>query len=154
MGFVNRVNWDRVTIIFWFILGLILVEESFRLNLGKLHQPDSGFFPFLASSLLVVLSLILLIQSSSNKSEQKKAKENIRYGNIIGCLTSLYVYSWLLEWLGFIPSTFFFIIFLIKFIGKKRWLVAIFAASLTAITSYIFFGVWLQAPLPKGFLWD
>ena len=150
---IKNANFGKATLFFWLVTGIYLAEESWRLDLGTLNQPGSGFFPFLASMLLFFLSLILLVQSGFEKKEKAQDKSRANYRNIIFCLACLYVYAWIFEWLGFVPSTFLFIILLIKFIGKKSWILAILTGALTAILSYIFFGVWLQAALPRGIFW-
>ena len=42
------------------------------------------------------------------------------------------------------------IVFILKCIEKKGWTLVIATALLTAIVSYLLFGIWLQATLPKG----
>ena len=107
-----------------------------------------GHLPNLLS--VVRLSLILLAQPPAENTKRFSKKTDTNYGNIILCLACLYIYAWVFEWLGFVPATFVFIALLIKFIGKKSWFLAILTGALTAILSYIFFGVWLRAALPRG----
>jgi len=147
---IKNANFETGALFFWLALSIYLAEESYRLDLGTLNQPGSGFFPFLASATLFFLSLILLVQSASKKPGKKPDKARTSYRNIILCLACLYVYAWIFDWLGFVPSTFLFIVLLIKFIGNKGWTSAILTGALTAILSYIFFGLWLQAALPQG----
>ena len=99
---------------FWLAFGIFIMEESYRLNLGKMHKPDSGLFPFLIGILITALAIILLIQAYKGKSEEKKKKEEIHYKNILLTLLSLYVYALIFEWLGFIFSTFLLIFFLMN----------------------------------------
>jgi putative tricarboxylic transport membrane protein len=141
---------DRVASIIWLIFGLVLAEESYRLNIGKFNKPDSGLFPFLVGLSLILLSSMLLVQTFINKSEKRAEEEKLNYRNIILCILSLYAYTLIFEWLGFIPSTFFLVAFLLKIIEKKGWLLVITASCLISIASYVLFAVWLQAPLPKG----
>lgn len=143
---------DRVTSIFWIIFGLLLAEESYRLNLGQLRKPDSGLFPFIISLGMVLFSFILLIKSLLNKPEEWGKKEKLNYRNIILCIVLLYAYALTFEWIGFIPCTFLLIIFFLKLVERKGWFLVIITALLTAIVSYVFFEILLEATLPKGIL--
>lgn len=143
-------SFDRATSIFWIIFGLLLIGESYRLNLGELRKPGSGLFPFLIGISIVLFSFILLIQTLLNKAEKREEKERLNYRKIILCLVSLYAYALIFEWLGFIPSTFLLIIFILKFIEQRGWFLVFITALLTAIISYALFEIWLQATLPKG----
>ena len=141
---------DRATSIFWLIFGFLLIEESCQLKLGELRKPDSGLYPFLIGISMVLFSFIMLLQTFSNKTEKEEKKERLNYRNIILCVVSLYAYTLIFEWLGFILSTYFLIIFLLKFVEKKGWGLVITTAFLTAIVSYVLFEICLQATLPKG----
>ncbi len=141
---------DKVTSIFWLAIGILLSVESYRLNLGGFHRPGSGLFPFLIGIFLSVESSVLLVQSLLNKSEKKEAKEKINLRKFLLCLISLYVYALVFEWLGFMPSTFLLIFFLLRFVEKKGWGMAIIAAFFTAMISHLFFKTLLHATLPRG----
>ena len=143
-------NIDKGINIFWLFLGLLIMEESYRLNLGALHRPDSGLFPFLIGIVIVILSTILLIQAFRSTSGQEEKREDISYGNILLTLASLYTYALVFEWLGFIPSTFILIFFLLKVIERKGWAVTVLVALLASLCSYVLFDLWLQAALPRG----
>jgi len=143
-------NRDRIVAIFWLIFGLVIAEESYRLKLGSFGRPNSGLFPFLIGILIVLFSLILLVETRSNKSEREERGEKLNYRNIVLCLISLYAYALIFEWFGFIPSTFLLIVFFLKFIERKGWTLVITASLLTSIVSYVIFEIWLRAALPKG----
>lgn len=145
-------NSEKASYFFWLFCGLLLLEESYRLNIGVLRRPGPGLFPFLIGIIIVVFSFILLVQSPLNKFEKEEKKGKVNYRNLILCLISLYAYSLIFEWLGFIPSTFLLIIFLIRFMGieKRGWILIIMAAFLITTLSYALFKIWLHAALPKG----
>jgi putative tricarboxylic transport membrane protein len=144
--------WQKATIIMWLVLGLLITEESYRLGLGHFGKPDSGFFPFLIGIFLVGLAIISWRQPLADGKGKERPEGKINYFKIFWCLLSLYVYAITFEWLGFVPATFFLLVFLLKFIERKGWVLAVTVSLLTAVASYIFFGVLLQAFLPKGIL--
>lgn len=147
-------NISRGMNFFWLAFGLFIMEESYRLNLGQMHKPDSGLFPFLIGILITALAIILLIQAYKRKSAEKEKKGKINYKNILLTLLFLYVYALIFEWLGFIFSAFLLIFFLMKVIEQKGWVLTIIIALLASFGSYVLFELWLQAALPKGNLWN
>jgi len=141
---------DKITGVWWLFFGLLLTIESYRLDLGSLRRPDSGLYPFIIGILLVSFSLVLLIKSILRAPEEAKKTQNVNLRNIILCLISLFFYALIFEWLGFILSTFLLILFLLKIIEKKGWIMVVITALLTSVISYLFFDKFLHAALPRG----
>lgn len=67
-------------------------------------------------------------------------------------LVSLVVYSALFERLGFLFSTFLFLVLLFRGISSQKWATSLIAAAGVSLLSYLIFDTWLMAQLPKGFL--
>ena len=101
---------------------------------------------------LLVVSFLLFLQTRSHTLKGKGGGEKVGYRNILLCISSLYGFMLVLEWLGFIVSTFALILFLLKAIEHKGWRLAVTTALLTAAVSYAFFGIALRAALPRGIL--
>ena len=142
---------DKITGIFWLIFGFLLSQQSCRLNLGGFHRPGSGLFPFLIGLFIAAASCVLLIQSWLNKSAGKKdEKKKIHPRSFFLCLLFLYLYAFVFEWLGYVPSTFLLIFCLLKIVERKSWITVVITALLTSITSYLFFETLLHAALPRG----
>ncbi len=146
-------NSEKATNVFWLAFGLLIMEESYRLNLGELHRPDSGLFPFIIGLVITILSTILFFQAFRTKfprEEGEGKKQKISYKNIFLTLLVLYAYALTFMWLGFIPATFLLVLFLLKIVERKGWALAMFIALSASLGSYLVFEVWLQAALPKG----
>ena len=143
---------DKVLSLFWILLAILLIEESWRLGAGELRKPGSGLFPLLIGMFLLIVSFLLFLQTRSHATADKEGGEKVSVRNILLCISSLYAYILVLEWLGFIASTFFLILFLLKAIEHKGWRLAVTTALLTAAVSYAFFGIALRAALPRGIL--
>jgi putative tricarboxylic transport membrane protein len=141
---------DRWSSSFWIIFSILICIESFRLGIGSFHAPGTGFFPFLAGMVFGILSLILFILTFIRKSKREGISEKIRLKNIILVLASLFVYAIILEKLGFVVSTLFFISGLLMIIERKKWYIATIIAIISTLACYIVFQVWLQSNLPKG----
>jgi putative tricarboxylic transport membrane protein len=143
---------DKYLSFIWLLSAILLIEESWRLGVGELRKPGSGLFPLLIGIFLLIVSFLLFLQTRSHVTPDKEGVEKVRVRNILLCISSLYAYILLMEWLGFIVSTFSLIFFLLKAIEHKGWRVAVTTALLTAAVSYAFFGIALRAALPRGIL--
>lgn len=115
-------------------------------------MPGSGFLPFWVGVVIGFLSLLLFLQSF--KREQKEQIENIqtkkRWKNILLVLASIFIYTSILETIGFVISTFIFIVFILKFVESKKWSLVLTIAIASALGTYLIFEVWLQTQLPRG----
>jgi putative tricarboxylic transport membrane protein len=145
---------DLISGIVWFILSILAVTESYRLRLGSLEKPGSGFLPFVAASVLGLLSLLILLQSLPVREELRKGDH---WPNPKGwpkaaiVLIALLGYTLSVEKLGFIITTFILILFLLKTIEPQPWLKAILFSFSGSFLSYLLFCTWLKVPLPSGF---
>lgn len=144
---------DLISGIFWFALSIFAAIESYRLHLGSWQKPGSGFFPFVAASVLGLLSLLIFLQSSLVREEMRK-EDN--WPNPKGwpkaaiVLIALLGYALSVEKLGFIITTFILILLLLKTIEPQSWLRAIIFSFSGSFLSYLLFCTWLKVPLPSG----
>ena len=138
-------------VLFLFGMGVFVIAWSYPL--GTFRMPGGGFFPLIASILLMALAGILMGLSFSKKHQQTNrdtpffpAKEApIRV--VIGFL-SLIGYRYLLPVMGFTFATGFFVFILVLFLGNYNWKFSVVFSILTAVIAYYLFQVWLQIPLP------
>lgn len=146
---------DLISGFFWFFFSAITALESYRLHLGSWHRPGSGFLPFIASSFLGVLSIILLLQTSQTK---KKIGEEEAWPAAKGwpkaafLLVVLLGFALGLEKLGFVITTFLLLCLLLKTIEPQPWLKTLLFSFLGSFLSYLLFETWLKAQLPPGLL--
>jgi putative tricarboxylic transport membrane protein len=134
----------------WLALGLFLLEEGYRLGLGESRKPGSGLFPFIIGLFILLVSLILLLQEARKNPECVKEGQKRSYVGFLLCLSSLYCYVIVFEYLGFIITTFLFIFFLLKKVEQKGWLLSAATAVVTSAVAYLFFETALRAALPRG----
>ena len=139
---------------FFLAVSVLIIIGSYRLKTGSYHKPGPGFLAFWIGIVIGVLSLLLLFQHFLKKQEREK--EGIHFGrewkNILLVIGALLLYMPMLEKLGFIFSTLFFMGALLRIIERKRWHLVMIFAFVSTIATYLIFEVWLQTPLPKGFL--
>ena len=161
---------------FWIVCGLAICIASYRLSLGSLNDPGPGMFPFIAGSVLCVLSMVewwnttrayqraahSLAQIVDGGADGARAvsAEAVKplFANRLGAfkaaaiIVALLIYALAIEHLGFILSTTLFIAFLLWLVERQRWYVIVFGAVLSSMATYLVFKVWLETALPIGVL--
>ena len=63
---------DRYTSLIWGLFGLYVAFEGWRLQLGSVHQPKSGFIVFWAGMILFGLSVILFLKAVLTKTGEEE----------------------------------------------------------------------------------
>jgi putative tricarboxylic transport membrane protein len=144
------INTDRWTGLFFVLFSLYVCFESSRLGVGTFFRPAAGFFPFYSSLLLGLLSLILGFLAFRGKLEKSEPWADV--GNTVAVSLALLGFALLLTWLGFVITTFLFILFLLRAVERRAWLLSAGAALFISAAFYVVFGLWLKAQLPAGIL--
>ena len=132
---------------FFFGLSLLILWESFRVELGTLKEPGSGFLPFCASLAICGLSLSLIYKGWSLREPGKPYSRRV-----ILALLSLFIYSLVLDAAGFVVATFFLVGVLLQLGQPRPWWFLVGMSALVTFLSYLIFGVFLHVYFPRGFL--
>jgi putative tricarboxylic transport membrane protein len=126
------------------------------MGLGPINSPGAGFYPTVIGGIFSILSAVLLITTilEKNRREEKPCfwKEKTSWVKVSLVLLSLTFYMSFLEFLGYIVTTVLFILFLLKVVGKKSWVISTLMAVLVSLASYALFKMALGVALPKGLL--
>ena len=135
---------------------------------------NPGFYPSLLAVVLIFLSTIYLIQviirikkeeiqkEQDDSKKISKDKEKTFWGKAtlhtkkyLGIsLIMLFVYTFLMNWLGFASSTFIFLFVIAKVLSsneEKLYKLIIFSLSVTAIL-YVVFDIIIRIRFPEGLL--
>jgi putative tricarboxylic transport membrane protein len=137
----------------WLALAATVCAESLRLNIGSFHAPGPAFLPFFAAGLLGVLSLISLVQTWREKEENETNPwAGTPFVKLVLLLAVLFLYTALLQVLGFILGTFMLLLFLFRVVEPVGWKTVFIVTVLTMGGTYLLFGVLIESTLPKGFL--
>jgi len=147
---------DRLSSLFWFLIGLYVSLHAYNLGLGKLREPGPGFIFFLGGGLLSILSAISLLLAFLAKPEENNRLRilwsGLKWQKIVIVLISLCAWMYFFTVLGFFLATFILLIFLFEIVEPVKWWVAILSASIAISVSYAVFKLWLNVPFPVGFL--
>jgi putative tricarboxylic transport membrane protein len=139
--------------LFWIALAVFVGRESWQYNVGGLHTPGPGFLPFYTALLLGILSLIALVQTLKGGDGPASAiwgKMNFRKLGIT--LAALFLYTILLDKIGFVTGTFLLLLLLFRVVEPYKWTSVLLLSFFTITGTYLFFVVLLESRLPRGFL--
>ena len=150
------------------------VSQSFPVRPYIPRAQNPGFYPSLLSVVLIFLSTIYLIQvviKVKKEETQKKEDDSEAISKDKGktfwgkataqtkiylgiSLIMLFVYTFLMNWLGFASSTFIFLFVIAKVLSsneEKLYKIILFSLSVTALL-YIVFDIIIRIRFPEGLL--
>lgn len=144
---------DKIGSIVCLVIAGIALWQSVRVPMGNIRQPGPGFLPFWVGVILALLSAMLWFEASF----RKPAVEPVRFlsgegkwAYVAAAGIALLIYTFLLEPLGFVISTFLLLIFLFWVIGKQKWWVGVTGSILVTFFTHLIFKVALKVQLPRG----
>jgi putative tricarboxylic transport membrane protein len=136
------------------VVGFGFVAGGLRCGLGQLTSPGAGFFPLLTGSVMSLLSAALLVKSILQRDRTGQEESFwLRPGSsrkVLAALACLVFYLLALDFLGYIVTTFVFILSLFRWINGKRWTTSLLAALILSAGSYLLFKTGLGVSLPMG----
>jgi len=133
--------------LFFSLLCLTVIWSSLKLGLGTPSDPGPGFFPFISSIVLLILTGIYAY--AERNGTKSIAKHNLP---VIIVISSLFIYSLVLDYLGFSIATFLLLIVLLLLGIKEKWWLAAVVSLIVTFFSYFLFNKILGVNLPKGLL--
>lgn len=147
-------KYDRYTSLIWAAFGLYIAYEGYRLTIGDLHEPKSGFFVFWAGIVLSILSVILFFHTLLLKEKGTKESlwKGLQWPKGIKFMTLLFVYALVIKWMGFLLSSFLLLLLLLKGLESLRWRTSLIISIITTALCYLVFGFLLESQFPTGFV--
>ena len=145
-------KWDRVSGYILLAVGVITAWSSTSLSMGKFRHPGPGFLPFGLAFVLIILSLALILQSRTNGGSPKPFWAKRTWLRPLLGVLSLVFYALFFDWIGFILTTFIFLVIWMWVIERLRWRTILSISIGTTAALYLIFNLLLEVPLPPGFL--
>jgi hypothetical protein len=146
-------NVDLAGGLFLFLLGGIICFESYRLGIGTLGRPATGFMSFLTGALLAICGAFLFVRSvftERNSNVAQKPMVGFGSSKVLIVAASLIVYSMLLSYVGYLICTFLLLTLLFNLYFVKGWPARLIAAAAITLITFYAFRVLLNCPLPRG----
>lgn len=98
--------------------------------------------------------LLVLVGISLFFGKQEESKGELPVGKrlfiLITTIILLFIYCFLITTLGYVISTLAISVLLIKFIGKKSWILSLIIGGVITAILYFLFIVLLNTPFPTG----
>jgi hypothetical protein len=144
---------DIFSTLFLLLFSIYIAVASFKMGLGTLGKPASGFFPFCGAMLVGINAVVILIKAFSKMTpwgevvDQRETTSGWKVACVLGVIV---VFTLLVNTLGFALCTFLMFIFLLRVVMLQHWKKTIVVALSTTVGSYILFEVLLKANLPRG----
>lgn len=149
---------DSITAICWIILGLAITIWSSTFPFGGWDSLGPGILPFGCGLILILLGSILFFQAKSRVREKTPEvltpliPHGVAFSRVALTLAGMLLSVMLLQFLGYVITTFLLILLLMRANEPQRWRVDLFYTCVFTVGSYLLFQVLLKAPLPTGFL--
>ena len=146
---MRRLN--QTTALCLLVFSIVIVTSSLKLGVGSMKAPGPGFGGFLASVLLLVLSLVILIRESTKTTEEEKLGlgwENLSRQLVI--TVALCGYALILETLGFLVSGFFLMWIMFLTDNPRKWHTHMLTAFIVINVSYLVLCKLLRVIFPAG----
>jgi putative tricarboxylic transport membrane protein len=156
----KKTTWapDAVNTLSLLFFAIFIAIESYRLGLGEWRNPGPGFFAFGGAVILGFTSLSAFLREvrkmfRKNMSDSASASEPVQWNKVVFLvIAAMIVYAAMFEKIGFVLASFLLIGFLLRVVGRQRWVVTILIALFCSIAAYVLFDVLLGSQLPRGIL--
>ena len=143
---------------FWTALILMIfsgavIREALNLDVGSPSNPGSGFMVFGTAMVLGVMAFAQFAKSLRTHDQKTgDPPEKIHPWRIVSVIAANVLYIIVLDWVGYILSTFILLCFLLQVYEKGKWVWAVAGAAATSVLTYLIFAKLLQLNLPKGLI--
>ncbi len=139
-----------------FLFGALTAYFSLRMPIGTFRAAGSGLFPLGLAVLLMGLSGVLLIKAYAQRKsgEEQKTHPEVSHSTrqVILFTGSIALATLLFKELGYPLASFLLLFALLRILGVRGWAYSFSLSFLTTTGAYFLFVVWLQIPLPKGWI--
>jgi putative tricarboxylic transport membrane protein len=125
------------------------------LRFGTLSQPGAAIFPMAVGAILLATGILLIIHARTVAPDEKvdipQGADRLRITALVGLFIA---YAILLPNIGFIASTFIFLLLASRTIGGASWARCTILAALVSVGAFWIFSHELHVPLPRDAFLD
>lgn len=142
---------DRIGFLLFILFALFMGYHASRLGLGTFSHPGPGLIPFLVASVLFLVAVIQIISSKERDSGSKPDPTIPKsWKKMTAIALSLLAYGTFIESLGFVTTTFFWLVFLFELSRPSRLGKSLFGAAITTAICFVLFMILCKLQLPLG----
>jgi len=153
---VSMRTMEIITALMFIVVGVVVMVGSLKLGAkwGS-DGPESGYFPFYISLIILICSSVTLIQSIRAKEladETFVEREPFRQVMAVLIPAALFVLG--VQLIGIYVAGVLYITFFMVWLGKYAVWKALAVGLGVSIVLYMMFEYWFQIPLPHGSLFN
>lgn len=150
---------NRITVVFTVVLAALYIYATSQFPALDVSDPlGPKVFPYLIGTGLLLSAVALLVQTLRAKKparpgEGQKISGGGRHYWVVGAVaiwTGLYLAAF--EWLGYALSTSIYLLILMAYFHRGKWMSNILTSVLYSFISYWMFTKLLSVSLPRGIL--
>ena len=131
-------------------ISIVFVSLAMKMGIGSLRDPGAGFWPLIICLVIIVLASLAGLQNVKLKIRANFDLRAMR--KPILAISSITVYIFLLENLGYMLPTPLLVLFWLRVIGAESWRISIVLSILLAAFFYFVFSTLLGVPFPPDIL--
>ena len=153
-------RWEKGAAAVLIAVGFAVAVYAYKtLTLGAAISPDAGFLPFFLGIGLSILGVAWIVKDGLlSRAVQRSPPAPFfvkgRRLKLLAVLAVVAAYAWLIERVGYLPSTLAFLLVWLFGVERKRWLPAIAISAIGTASLYLLFHFALRVPLPRGAWFD
>ena len=134
-------------------LGVFVIWSSFKLKIGTIHDPGSGYVLFYTGILMCLFAVTIVLAAVTEGGPTFASRwEGTRWTKPAVLIVCLIIYCFALEPLGFLVSSIPLMLVLLRAIDPVRWLLAIPLAIAAPLGMWWVLKRVLLIELPAGLL--
>jgi putative tricarboxylic transport membrane protein len=147
-------TFDRYAGIIFFAIGIAFVFGSTSISTSAYgSNVGANIFPMILGSFLALMSLRLVYETFRKQQQAQKRKEKLDYKRFGVIFAAAVLYAYFLEDIGFVISTFLFLMIGFQTMQKGRiWVSVIISAAFSYGVYYLYVNV-LDGSLPGFPAW-
>ena len=133
------------------VIGVVGAWSSAQLKMGSFRHPGVGFLPFGLCTILILFSLALIISRLKKGTPSKPFWPSHTWLRPLLGAVILGLYALVIETMGFLLTTFIFLLIWMGVIERIHWLKMVLVSVGVTVGLYLIFGFFLEVPVPMGF---
>lgn len=134
------------------LINCFFLYESIQIFLKKPAGDSPGTFPLLLSIAMIILNICVFFESCSKMPKQVEKFPSVLSAikaaaaeelpiNVVASVLATAAYIILMVVIGFLPSTFLFLVGLSVYLDRKNWKVVMLSSAVITILVYVVFGL-------------
>lgn len=157
----TRLPGEIVFSVLMLLLSAFLLWAAVDIS-GLKSYTSAGAYPTAAAATMLVCSLIVVAQTARAQAEpggpgDSAARAFVRRiapPVIVSTSLAIAAYMLTLEWLGFVVSSYGFLVVTMRLLGSTRWGLNLLVSALVLGAIYLVFQTVFSVVLPAGRLWQ